>query len=832
MHWLSIDQKPSYFSTAGLRPAHRRKGDSNVSVREDYNQTRERYTILTSVPWSGRPEYARGRAPNGDEGGSQPNDAVAIDLAIDLEPDLIDVDDEPPPLESDDEPPPKCCVMFKGMPDGTILPGLRANNPSPEFMMVQVQEYGSYRTEDVVETLDWALPNAESSKESIVVLLDWYSGHRTAEVKDAISSKGHVLLFHGGGTTPFTQVNDTHFHALCQHYLEEIEMRYARKVREDDRAAGRIYKTPHYKREDVLSFCSTMWQMIPHKRIAESAYLQTGPGMPMTGPIERSDIAKELAKVWDELDPGELPGSMGTKIRDDAIAFVNEGWQKQWDCWLHAYRLIEEQDEEDAPVEEGLEGMEYAISDDEDDDNDDDDGHGGARARRRPPVHDVDGSPPDRASEGHHGQDGGGAGGDGHGGPPPSAGHAGDELQEVLEVADVAGDETPTAEAAMDLDDGDLFGPETGDEREQIVPGAVPAADAHAKVAVNREAPSQTTSGNQASAVAAPMPSVAVATAVVMDQALRGGNDLLLKHLRKSQDMSTRLDKEAAIPASQFLMKRMADEQSDAERRAKQLRAEERAAEAANLSKEQEISRNNMREAEARLQAMKLHVQQSREKEAARLAEEKAKRAALWLDEKFPCKLFLRLQAWYTRMSLDEKKNFKKLLKDRVGDKSFKRKLVIPNLWEGEANPQVFMKWAQFHDPDWPGAHWAKCSRDFRYIMESVQPPVSGLPPEVTGSLMQMFRAFLPQPQYIFEEQYSCRNLIHICFGVMERAFVYGVVLLSKWLGEDIFPLGIYGEWPNNELRQLPAKPAGGSQPIPVEDDKGAAASSGAGHSA
>ena len=31
---------------------------------------------------------------------------------------------------------------------------------------------------------------------------------------------------------------------------------------------------------------------------------------------------------------------------------------------------------------------------------------------------------------------------------------------------------------------------------------------------------------------------------------------------------------------------------------------------------------------------------------------------------------------------------------------------------------------------------------------------------------------------------------------VMEKAFVYGIVALSKWLGEKRFPMGVYGKWP------------------------------------
>ena len=30
----------------------------------------------------------------------------------------------------------------------------------------------------------------------------------------------------------------------------------------------------------------------------------------------------------------------------------------------------------------------------------------------------------------------------------------------------------------------------------------------------------------------------------------------------------------------------------------------------------------------------------------------------------------------------------------------------------------------------------------------------------------------------------------------MDKSFVYGVIMLSKWLGQDRFPAGVYGMWP------------------------------------
>lgn len=170
MRFVSADQKPSWFNNAGHTGTFSQKGGSQPSVRENFQKTRERYTILTVVPsWHG------------------------------VDPDV----------------PPKVAVLFKGQPGGTIIKELRKMN-LPPWMKVQVQECGSYRSGDMVEALDWILPVADGSHESIVVLLDWYKGHLTDEVAQKVKSKGHVLIFHGGGSTPYTQINDTHLHA-CMH---------------------------------------------------------------------------------------------------------------------------------------------------------------------------------------------------------------------------------------------------------------------------------------------------------------------------------------------------------------------------------------------------------------------------------------------------------------------------------------------------------------------------------------------------------------------------------------------------------------------------------------
>ena len=43
---------------------------------------------------------------------------------------------------------------------------------------------------------------------------------------------------------------------------------------------------------------------------------------------------------------------------------------------------------------------------------------------------------------------------------------------------------------------------------------------------------------------------------------------------------------------------------------------------------------------------------------------------------------------------------------------------------------------------------------------------------------------------------YTPLRLLHANDYVMEKAFVYGILALSKWLGQGRYPQGIYGAWP------------------------------------
>ena len=50
MRLISLDQKPSWFNNAGSKGTFAKKGGGQPGVKENHGHTRQRYTILTTVP--------------------------------------------------------------------------------------------------------------------------------------------------------------------------------------------------------------------------------------------------------------------------------------------------------------------------------------------------------------------------------------------------------------------------------------------------------------------------------------------------------------------------------------------------------------------------------------------------------------------------------------------------------------------------------------------------------------------------------------------------------------------------------------------------------------
>ena len=112
------------------------KGAKIVACKEVHADSRQRYSIITCVQ-SYRPAGPVGIAPE----------------------------------------PPRIAVLLKGKTQRIL-----ADVDAPPWMLLQHTASGSYRTESVTEFLEFALPVAERPQDSVIVMLDWYAPHCSAQV--------------------------------------------------------------------------------------------------------------------------------------------------------------------------------------------------------------------------------------------------------------------------------------------------------------------------------------------------------------------------------------------------------------------------------------------------------------------------------------------------------------------------------------------------------------------------------------------------------------------------------------------------------------------------
>ena len=180
---------------------------------------------------------------------------------------------------------PKWAALFKAMT------GSRIHLRTPENVKVQFAPNGSYRTEQVLDYLDWLLPDVENPEETQVPVLDWYSAHLADEVQELVANKtGSLVLYIGGGTTGIASVCDVvAHHELSQHYKQAEAEDHSKALR------LRPCKVPAWTKQDVLDRGFHAWKLLRHDRMCPG-HKQTG----YTTAIEGEDhlIMQDLLPFW------------------------------------------------------------------------------------------------------------------------------------------------------------------------------------------------------------------------------------------------------------------------------------------------------------------------------------------------------------------------------------------------------------------------------------------------------------------------------------------------------------------------------------------------------
>ena len=578
-------------------------------------------------------------------------------------------------------------------------------------------------------------------------------------------------MFHGGGCTPFTQVNDTHLHAQLAKFLVQIENHWALEERERFALTGEN-RTPTMTRETILALVQAAWTMIPHDHVAEKGYKQTGPAMPLKGPVKHKEVFGDLLTVMESIQES-TPQEVGMKLRDDAVAFVQDGYDKfLWRTWADCQKLITEQDGVDEAEAEGMEAFGTLVDDaeseveaveDAESEDDDDPGEpsGGLSAKK-----------------------------------PDATGDVGDELEhDVLEGDDVQ--------------------------------GGAPATDCFVVESEHSEGCAADESKLKLMA----------ARRLLYDEAVKGKDDRMLKIMRREMQEDSRHKAAASSDAGIELRKRALERQAlDAKRRTEFLAAEKLAAK--DLVS-QGVARAKAEQAteQARVDQMKLLIINRRDMVTIKHADATEKAQQRWLQTEYPAKVAKRCWNVFKDKAPDSKQRFESNMELLLKPPSdFNRHLSIPYLWAPDKTLTTeFGTICAFQSDK---VVQVRCSLPFQELLQDIVPwgnrhrmcvmvkgnriPVQLVGPDAVDTLFKLFEGCVPFARRVFHAHYTPIRLLHINEYVLDKAFVYGIVALSKWMTKypTMFPQGIY-EWPPACPKDLIPVPIGlcWSSVVPVDGE-------------
>jgi len=278
---------------------------------------------------------------------------------------------------------------------------------------------------------------------------------------------------------------------------------------------------------------------------------------------------------------------------------------------------------------------------------------------------------------------------------------------------------------------------------------------------------------------------------IVAEVAKQSRDDALLRVITKRQRASVKKRAASSTSAGQEL--RLAAERD---------RAEERERRAARLALEHQASLDDA-EAKRSLEVAKSEAAIARQKaiEATRLLrqEEDARRIATattlqdarWLQTEYPAQLARTLLNWREGLNAEQVTSLTAYVRGIRDTTRCRRDTVVPGLWE----PSPAFTFVIEHTQGVDGVRRpTRCGKPFEWVLFR-NGWAAGSPHDAPRMLRRLLDAIVPEASTMLSERYRVLVILAHNDNIIEKAFVYAVILLSKWLGPGRFPEGVHA-WP------------------------------------
>ena len=199
-------------------------------------------------------------------------------------------------------------------------------------------------------------------------------------------------------------------------------------------------------------------------------------------------------------------------------------------------------------------------------------------------------------------------------------------------------------------------------------------------------------------------------------------------------------------------------------------------------------------------------LQEERDAERARVrAEEGEATYQRWLQTDFPAELATELVALRAALSAPARVGYKAIVDAKLKKGCRKRPLVIPHLWHTEKafSTNVGIVKVTLGAKETP-IHM-RCGIRFLNVLQKLHPTHVSGDWDASVALFSLLRAVVPSVDAFFRDEHSLRNIIAFTEGHLEKAFIYAVFALGRWLGNSA-PHFLFDQWPPTAPSHLKAK--------------------------
>ena len=292
LEFIGFDQKPMWFNAITQEKSLSVAGASKVGVAENVSASRARFTVMTQcISWV-------------------------------------------------EEAAPAIGILFKIGEAACSLGNLRKCLAPKPSTLIQGAPRGSYRLEQVLEFLRWAVKPATAAFKTKCVVLDWFAPHLDPAVDELMHSRSHAVLRIGGGLTSAVQVEDTHAHRPYNNHYRKLEVAAAKRAW--DLNPGKLLEC---SRQAVTSRAEDAWQLVDHAKCS-AGWAHDGIKVPLEGGAGL--LSSQVLGYWIEIGMDGILDQVAGDVRDAVAAGdIASFWQYP--------ELLQDYDHHE-PMHEGMEG--------------------------------------------------------------------------------------------------------------------------------------------------------------------------------------------------------------------------------------------------------------------------------------------------------------------------------------------------------------------------------------------------------------------------------------------------------------------------------------------